>query len=613
VIYRPDIQGLRAIAILLVVFYHASDQLVPGGYIGVDVFFVISGFLITGIIVGDLRRKCFSFQSFYLRRVRRIFPALAFMLAIVSAAAYFLLPPSALLEYGQTLVATVLFVSNMVLDRLSGYFDGPAALKPLLHTWSLAIEEQFYLFFPLLLVSLCRWKQKYLVPVTASLAIVSLAIGEWTCRHHPSASFYLAPCRGFELLIGSLLSITALPPIANRALRESLSVLGTLAILLCAFTYNAATPFPGLHALFPCLASALIIYAGSSSLLSLRPLTFIGGISYALYLWHWPALAFTQWYSIFRVTSQMKICALAFAFLAATASTYLIERPILRNPSPAYARFALVAVALVFIGVMPILTAGLPGRYRQDVLRVFEAGNDFSRRRATCHGGEGKVLLYRDNCVFGNLDAPPSAAVWGDSYGAELVVALGELAAREGKSVMQITSSACPPSLDFNPSSRPLCAQHNDEVLRYLNMDSRIKSVVMIANYSGVSDEQRFMPGYRSAALDLIRAGKRVTVVYPIPQFEFNVPFALGLGLSRNQTLASFSLPNADYQNQNRRTFEQLDSLNGIQRVYPSQVFCDALACQPALNGRPLYFDGGHISVYGARKLVDAHLFDASL
>lgn len=324
--YRPDIDGLRAVAVLAVVLFHAGISSISGGFVGVDVFFVISGFLITTIIVKEIRRGDFSLTVFYERRIRRILPAFFVVMLFSAVVAYSLLLPQDFENFGKSLVAASLSVSNLLFWRESGYFDSTAELKPLLHTWSLGVEEQFYLFFPLLLMFIARFfKQRWTLWIVL-IAFSSLLLSAWGAKHQPSATFYLLPTRAWELALGGLLAMGGVPPIHQRFWREIEALLG---LGLIVWGISALTPessFPGLNALYPCLGAALVIHAGSSgpsmvgNVLSWRPLVLIGLISYSLYLWHWPLLVFAKYYLIRPLTTLETSTVVASSFVAAIAS-----------------------------------------------------------------------------------------------------------------------------------------------------------------------------------------------------------------------------------------------------------------------------------------------------
>jgi peptidoglycan/LPS O-acetylase OafA/YrhL len=271
--YRADIDGLRAFAIIPVVLYHAGITMFSGGFVGVDVFFVISGYLITTIILNDIEKGKFSIASFYFRRIKRIFPALYFFFIVTSIACWFLYMPADLKAYGKSLFGSVFFISNIVFWRESGYFDTASELKPLLHTWSLSVEEQFYIFFPVLMIILAKYFRKKYVPAVLTIFILSFLISIYATPRMPSASFFLLPTRAWELMIGCLLALGVFPKTNNIRLLNLASFIGLFMLLLSIFVYEHGTPFPGYQALLPCVGTALIIYTGGfSNNLSEKPL-----------------------------------------------------------------------------------------------------------------------------------------------------------------------------------------------------------------------------------------------------------------------------------------------------------------------------------------------------
>lgn len=302
--YRADVDGLRAIAVSPVVLFHAGLQTFSGGYVGVDIFFVISGYLITSLLLKENRSRSFSIITFYDRRIRRIFPALFAVMLLSALAGGWLQTPADFQQFGQSVIATSLFSSNVFFWWKAGYFDSASDVKPLLHTWSLGVEEQFYIFFPVLLFVLYRWyseRGKYLLVL---LALFSFILSVYAVETRPSAAFYLAPTRAWELLLGSLLAFDLFPEFNSRILREVGSLFGFGFILFSVLTYSQNSAFPGLRALPPCAGAALIIHSGASGVsyirnaLSIRPIVFVGLISYSLYLWHWPLIVLYKQYSI---------------------------------------------------------------------------------------------------------------------------------------------------------------------------------------------------------------------------------------------------------------------------------------------------------------------------
>ena len=360
--HRTDIDGLRAVAVIAVILFHAGLTQVSGGFAGVDVFFVISGYLITGLILNDIRNGQFSITHFYERRVRRILPALFTLLFLGSVAFYWLLPPEQLLDFGKSLIATVLFSSNVLFWRQTGYFKDPAEMKPLVHTWSLAVEEQFYIFYPLFLLLISRYFRKRYHWALLTVFCFSLAWSVWGVHHDRNATFYLAPSRAWELLLGGLLATDVVPPLTDR---RAANVLGAAGLVLMMFSFVAlskASLFPGLNALYPTIGAALIIYTGSptatsvSRFLGWKPIVFVGLISYSLYLWHWLLIVFAKYYAVRHLTNWEITGIVAFSFVIATLSWLFVENPFRGRRGLIASRAMLFGAAAV--ASLPLLIIG---------------------------------------------------------------------------------------------------------------------------------------------------------------------------------------------------------------------------------------------------------------
>jgi peptidoglycan/LPS O-acetylase OafA/YrhL len=331
--YRSEIDGLRALAVIPVILFHAGFEYFRGGFVGVDVFFVISGYLITSIIINDLENKEFSLLNFYERRARRILPALFFMMFISIPFAWLLMTPIQMKDFSQSLVAVSFFVSNILFWLETGYFEADAELKPLLHTWSLSIEEQFYIIFPIFLLFIWRFFRNNVFLVLSALALASLVFSEWSTRNFLSASFYLAPARMWELLIGSLAALY----LQKREVKKNnlLSTLGLIAVVYSIISFDQSTPFPSLYTLVPVLGVLLVVIYGSKetligSLLSNKLLVGIGLISYSAYLWHQPLLAFVRLKMSGEPANIIMLSVCLFSFILAYFSWKFIEKP-MRN------------------------------------------------------------------------------------------------------------------------------------------------------------------------------------------------------------------------------------------------------------------------------------------
>ena len=493
--YRRDIDGLRAAAVVPVVLFHAGVPGFSGGFVGVDVFFVISGYLITALIAEEIRNERFSIVTFYERRVRRIFPALIAVLVASAALATMLLFPSQFRIFARSVVAAMLFSSNILFWLKTGYFAPPTGGQALLHTWSLAVEEQFYIVFPVMLFLVHRWLSGRWIAWLAPLAILSFVVSVWGVTHAPTATFYLAPTRAWELLLGSLLALHAFPRLPSRPLMEVMAVVGLAAIAWAVVTLSGSSPFPGANALFPCLGTALVIYSGEVTptyvkrLLGLPPLVFIGLISYSLYLWHWPLLVFARLWSGGELTASGTVGVIAISSAAAVLSWQFVEKPF-RGPGRTLTRRQLftfagaASVVLVAFGSYGYFSQGWPRRLPAEVARIDAYSFSYDRRADDCTSVPGHLVPPSLACIFG-ASVPPSFAVWGDSHAGALVGAIGDLAKRHRAAVVFLGSSSCPPLLGVERTDPSYaCAAENDKSMKFLLASKSITTVMLISRYA---------------------------------------------------------------------------------------------------------------------------------
>ena len=578
--HRADIDGLRAIAVVPVVLFHAGVTQVSGGFVGVDIFFVISGYLITSLILGEMAEGRFSLLSFYERRIRRIFPALFLVLAVSSVLALRLFMPPDLVAFGHSLVATALFVSNIHFYGDSGYFDAALDTKPLLHTWSLAIEEQFYIVFPLLLLLAVRWGGRRWIGSMLALFVLSLAASIRITPVDPDAAFYLAPTRAWELLLGALLASGIAPSVRFPVLREALAIVGLALIVYAVFHFSSATRFPGSSALIPCLGAALLIYAGQgertsmvSKALSLWPVAFVGLISYSLYLWHWPLLVFAHYYNIRELSGVQTASIVIVSFVLAVLSWAYVEQPFRRKPTRIsrellFAGAATAIAVLVLSGTLDVRSQGFPGRLPPEALAIARSAKASDSDKALQRSCDTDRPDHP--CVAG-AQVTPSYALWGDSHAIAMVPTLAEMAERHGKSIKAFIANGCPPLFGVHRDGLFAgCYARNIEVMRALEELREIKSVILISRYAQYIDGkqgpmERFGTGLivgefgeeldltaRSTVFErqidltvrrLLAAGKQVILVYPIPEIGYSVPPTLSRLVAMGRDPASFNLP----------------------------------------------------------------------
>jgi peptidoglycan/LPS O-acetylase OafA/YrhL len=644
--YRADIDGLRAVAVIPVVLFHARLAGFTGGYVGVDVFFVISGYLITGILLDDLRADRFSILRFYERRIRRIFPALFVTLLVCLAAATATMLPRDLARLGRSVVAVTLFASNILFARQGGYFDGPLEEDPLLHTWSLAVEEQFYIVFPLYLFLLWRFLRAGRAAVTLGVMALSFAVSVWQVQTTMTDAFFLAPARAWELLLGSCLAMGVVPA-APPTFAPILPGVGLAMIAWSVFAYTAATPFPGAAAALPCLGAALIIHAGGGAgswarrLLSWGPLVFVGKISYSLYLIHWPILVLGA-YCLIRPSPAETTALVLLASVLATASWHYVEGPFRGRGSNLTRRRLFAGGALVMavtgaLGAALYMGKGLPGRIRADVQQLAAASTDRSKRALECSRGAADIA-GREPCSVGSSDAhQPSFLVWGDSHALSLFDVVDRTAADAGQRGLFVASTGCPPLFEVGQAQRPEydapCLAVGRAVDGILASRPSVETVVLVSRWAIYARGERY--GAESGPLvyikdqkstvaslgenrlvferglqrtiDRVRArGKRVVIVAQVPEVGLDVPSTLararmfGASLDLEPTLADYTRR----QDFVLRSFREAERQDGVDVLYPHEYLCPGGRCRVTDAGGALYFDSNHLSVHGASLLA---------
>jgi peptidoglycan/LPS O-acetylase OafA/YrhL len=637
--YRRDIDGLRAVAILVVVLFHAGIPFIPGGFVGVDVFFVISGFLIAGIIRGELDAGTFSLARFYERRARRILPALFVMIAVAIVAGWAILLPEAFGRLAISAVATVFSVSNLWFWReANDYFGGDAADAPLLHTWSLGVEEQFYLLVPLVILAAFRWRRSALPRLAVATVAVLLVAGVAVAWARPAVGFYWTPFRAWELGIGVVLALAPPPIVRTPSLNEALAAAGLVAILVAAFLYSESTPWPGLAALLPTLGAAALIHAGNSGptltgrVLSLGPLVAIGLISYSLYLWHWPILVFLQQLLSAQVlTTTETLAAIAASFVVAALSWRFIERPFRRRSWLSRRQVLRSSLAgagvIVVVAIAVVAGRGLPDRFsaeEQPLVAFLERETE---------GGPCTFGAFEDPaCRFGAA-AEPTVLLWGDSHSRAISPAIGDAAVKAGVAGIRVWSPACPPLYGVIQSVREDCLGFNDGVLARLRQHPEIDTVLLSARWAyweldvdrtydrntgtgkpiHLDDpaipgapglEGGFVFGLRSLLDLLVAEGYAVVVIGTTPEFRFSVPEALltELRWGIRQTFTDA----AAYAGRNARVrplLEELGRRPGVRFVPIDDVLCPD-ACVVQIDGQPVYRDTDHLTAVGATTLL---------
>lgn len=648
--YRADIDGMRALAVVPVVLFHANVPGLAGGFIGVDIFFVISGYLITNILIDEIRNERFSLLSFYERRLRRLLPALFAMLLVSSILAAWLLLPAQLVGFAQSVWATVLFVSNIVLWRETGYFSALAAQNPLLHTWSLAVEEQFYVFFPLFLLLLVRLRWR-LGPILWGLLAFSFAASAWGAAKYPAATFYLLPTRAWELGVGSVLALGLVPAIGSALLRQVMSFVGVALIVYGITSLSKDAVFPGVNALLPCVGAALLIHAGGSGdtaihrLLSLRWMVLIGKVSYPLYLWHWPLLVFGQFWFVYELTPIQTTAIIAVSVALSFGSWVFLETPIrnktrLASRKAAFLASAFGSAAALALAGVAIWGAGLPSRVPKEAIEFAAFSGSHNPRRLECLSFPGNVVS--NPCIYG-ADVPPTVAVWGDSHADSMIASIGVAAEEASASVLFLGSASCPPLLNVRIRDYG-CIDDNAKALKRIEAADGIKTVVLIARFpvyvSGrarnlgpaerhevssvdilapngaeltqIERRDAFAKGLQSTVDALVARGLRTVIVYPVPEVGYDVPTALSRLSVRGIDPATFTRPRVLFDERTALVMPVLDAIQSHQpilRLRPDEILCDEVNCMTYRDGAPLYRDDDHLSRIGADALIPLFSF----
>lgn len=620
--YRPEIDGLRAVAVLSVLFFHAKLPVFSGGFLGVDVFFVISGYLIGSILLSDLARDTFSFRTFYERRARRILPALYAVIFCSLIAAWVLMTPVNATAFYKSALAAVASVSNIFFLLQADYFDSSADLKPLLHTWSLGVEEQFYIVFPVLLFLVWRYMRAYLGWVLLAGFAGSLAVAEvLLLTNHPKANFYLLPSRGWELLAGAYLAYLESKGLSR--IREKYAAAASLAglamILLSFVLMTEKTPHPGLLTLFPVAGTALVIYFGRASgivktILSHRVPVLLGLMSYSVYLWHYPLFAFSRFYMPGPLSAPLYggliLCSLGIGYL----SYCYIEAPF-RNRGRISARPVWVfsgAGAGVLAAVCAVIVAkdAFPARFAAEFRPAIAAQTSRSEERLLVGGAPCNQREAQDACVIGDTTRPPAWVVIGDSHAGTIGMSMDGALKQHKTSALFYAQNGCSYLIgaQFDDDRRSRCAPYIAEVEKRLRGDD-LRKIVIMNRYQTVHKAQEKEAAYRQIVEDLLARGKEVYLVYPTPEYPFNVPDQIfKTQLRGDDTLVTSSY--AEYLEKNKGIIAAYDSLGerkSLRRIYPAKILCNTDLpgrCVTEIDGKVMYADDNHLSVEGADLLV---------
>lgn len=616
--YRSDIDGLRALAVVPIILYHAGFTAAGGGYVGVDVFFVISGYLITTLIADELDRGEFSLWRFYERRARRILPALLLVILTCLPFSWFWLMAPDLKTFTSSVLAVVTFTSNFFFWSNTGYFQTMADLQPLLHTWSLAVEEQYYIFFPLLMMLIWR---RQAVAILATLLIASLIFAEQSLEVDPRGVFFLLPARAWELLIGALaacyLRKTGQPPF-GRAASEALAATGLALIAFAILTYDESTRFPGIGALPPTLGTVMVIlFTRNGGLvhrgLSLKPLIWIGLRSYGTYLWHQPVFALFQHRFGSLAFEDYVWLLVLLSFVLSEIGYRIVEHPFRRLLPVRMLSWSVAAATAVAIGSALLISVQVGTRpdsipsYRwalenadKELLRYVE-GRDV---RMDC--GQDGPLGFQ-SCEFGALAADRTLVLWGDSLAGALLSGMDETAKKAGLRGVAFVANGCPPVLGMTNIHVENCfSDTHREILTRIEAIEGVTDVVITGNFSAAIAAQNVAIDGGPTSLGAVReklseavarlhaAGVRVILLEQGPLFDEDVSNYL-LQNSRHGRLAPLVVDRAAHV----ASLEQARTLADVVDLYiqTADLFCTDLACPSVDSGGQLViFDRNHVT-----------------
>jgi peptidoglycan/LPS O-acetylase OafA/YrhL len=661
VTYRADIDGFRSIAVLLVIFFHFELGSLSGGFIGVDIFFVLSGYLISSIVFEQLKTGSFSFSGFYFRRIRRLFPVYVVVMLATFAVAYWIMLPQDFREFGKTLIASTLYISNILFYLGSGYFDTGAHLKPLLHTWSLSVEEQFYFVFPFVAWLLVKIQTRYLFQVFLALTIASFIAATYYIKLDENAVFFLYPFRAWEMFLGTLIALKPLPISRSSTLRHFSAGAGLICIAVPAVYYDSSTLFPGLAALAPCLGAMLIIDSARthstwlSVLLSTRPFVYIGKISYSLYLWHWPIFVLFSYIKPQGITVNDSMIMLVVTFAASAVSYALVEKPIrsgqialFKKALPTYATTFALTFILAGLGFLVYKKDGMDERFSPEIATLAKATSDFLKDTLHCTEGGNDQVPDLDFCEYGDpLNASQYVLIWGDSHSGAMMPSFKKAFENRGIDALQIWFAGCPPLFgiekDESVSSTLVdqeCGARNRKTQQFIRDNQhKISAVLMVGRWSyyinggGIgydahntislwhtgdeTSQQESTQTVFLSALDqtfewFTELEKSVFFVEQPPEISNFKGRSLAIELATGQSsfedaVNTFAVEPIDsVENRQGALDDYLTQAKQSKRlvVLPThQFFCDKVSCSAFIDDYPVFADNNHLSAEGARKI----------
>jgi peptidoglycan/LPS O-acetylase OafA/YrhL len=637
--YRAEIDGLRALAVLPVILFHAGFEWFGGGFVGVDVFFVISGYLITTIIISELAEGKFSLINFYERRARRILPALFFVIFACLPFAWLWLVPSDLKDFGQSLIAVSTFSSNILFWLESGYFDAAAELKPLLHTWSLAVEEQYYIIFPIFLILTWRLGLNWILALLLIAFVISLGAAQWGAYNSPSATFYLLPTRGWELLIGVFVAfyLKYSAHLKSHFINQVLSLFGFSMIVYSVIVFDKATPFPSMYALVPTIGTGLLILCAvpktfMHNLLSFKFIVGIGLISYSAYLWHQPLLAFARHRLLGEVSDFILIILCASSLVMAWFSWRFIEKPFRNKNTFTRNRIFIYSLTGIFVFCLIGFSLNINDGYGERVKFTEELSNSFKHDSLdNCFDTPFNHSAENWGCALGKDEGEIDFILFGDSHSLSLKSLIDEKSKQKGVRIFYTGASGCLPFVGIYPNRNDQyqnnCNVLNERVFQFAK-DRNVRGIILSARWSYytlgdyklsgsqfISDKENG-PYSLQHSIDVFSKAfdatvkKYTSIEVPIhlitqPPHQKYQPesayFFIGKGIGSIETM---SVKRADFQKLNGISINVFSSHEDKINVYNiTDLFCDEFVCPIGDPTRSFYYDNNHLSAYGALKL----------
>ena len=609
--YRPEIDGLRALAVLPVILFNAGNELFSGGFVGVDIFFVISGYLITTILIEDIENNRFSLVNFYERRARRILPALFFVMLTCIPLAWMWMLPSQMKDFSQSLFAVSLFGSNILFWLESGYFEASAEEKPLLHTWSLAVEEQYYLLFPIFLFLIWRFGKNRVFWTIVALAAFSFMLSEWGLKNKPAANFYLAITRAWELFAGSIAALL----IQKRGVRSNnlLSFIGLAAIAFAIFGYNEKIPFPSAYAIVPVAGVVLLILFANKEtyvarVLSAKVFVGIGLISYSAYLWHQPLFAFAKIRLVKTPSYDFLLLLSVISIILAFFSWKYVEKPYREKSTPYSTKTVSLGTALsVFVlfmafGLAGINSDGFKGRF-PIVANGDVNSSDFfaymNNRYIDCEPKEIAENALEWEAVLRCKQSREGHADWvllGDSHAEHLFLGLAE--AFPSKNIVYYILGDTPYFRNESFKS----------IFNILLRTDTPKKIFLTMHYAGrIKDSSDLFAGFAETIQELQGGGHEVVLIGDIPRYDIH-PEACANKMAAMQSLCSMSKTEAAAQASiYHETLNRLSADFSIDYYSISEPLCDKKQCSMFLGTTVLYRDYNHLNINGS-ILIGQHL-----